>query len=422
MRDVFPLRCELPPDARPALEIVRTLVDAGHEALLAGGCVRDLLLRRKPIDFDIATDAPPDTVCKRFRATRRVGAQFGVVLVRKHRRWVEVATFRTDGPYLDGRRPSTITIADAEHDALRRDFTVNGMFLDPVRMEVIDYVGGRADLELPQLRAIGEPAARFDEDYLRLLRAVRFAAKLDFPIEPATLDAIQSHAPLLARVAAERVHEELRRMLSHPSRQRAWQLIHECGLAGHLWSGAGWEPEQVRRIDTLLSRLSADAPFELALTVIVAAYETRAIQKLACDLTLSNEERDTTLWLVEHRNDLVDPAAPSLATLKQLMAHPAFDALHALTNAGYEDLPDGPQRRQSLAERVRAVPTEAVQPPPLVTGEDLLGRGLEPGPQYKEILDALYVRQLDEELRTRDQALAALDQLLQQRGSNGCAT
>lgn len=415
MKSVFPFRGDLPSAARPALAIVRELVRAGYQGLLAGGCVRDLLLGREPHDFDVATDAPPDAVCRQFRATRRVGAQFGVVLVRKRRRWIEVATFRTDGPYLDGRRPSTVTITDAEHDALRRDFTVNGMFLDPVQMQVIDYVGGQADLDAGLIRAIGDPAARFDEDYLRLLRAVRFAARLDFPIEPATLAAIQGHAPLLARVAPERVHEELRQMLAHPSRRRAWLLIHSCGLGPYLWPGAGWEPQQVRRIDALLARLPAAAPFELALAVLMADHDARAIRKLAVDLTLSNDQRDTTLWLVEHQDDLADPAAPALAALKRLMAHPAFDALRALTVAKYEDLPDGPQRRQALTARVNGIPPAAVQPPPLITGEDLLSRGVTPGPHYKRILDMLYARQLDEELHTRADALAALDRLLEHR-------
>ncbi len=190
MTETFPLAGELPAESAGAVAIVRTLVAAGHRALLAGGCVRDLLLGSPPHDYDVATDAPPERVTTLFSNTRLVGAQFGVVLVKKKRRWIEVATFRTDDVYLDGRRPVRIALSDARHDALRRDFTVNGMFLDPLAREVIDYVGGRPDLAARVIRAIGAPAARFAEDHLRLLRAARFAARLDFALEPVTLAAV----------------------------------------------------------------------------------------------------------------------------------------------------------------------------------------------------------------------------------------
>ncbi|RMF77512.1 MAG: CCA tRNA nucleotidyltransferase, partial [Planctomycetota bacterium] len=195
--------------------------DAGHTALLAGGCVRDLLLGAQPQDFDVATDATPERVCELFRGTRRVGAQFGVVLVRQRRTWVEVATFREDFQYRDGRRPEAIRYSDARHDAQRRDFTINGMFLDPLAAELIDYVGGRFDLSARLVRAVGDPAQRFAEDHLRLLRAVRFAARLGFEIEPTTLDAIRAFGDRLPRVAAERRREELDKMFAHPQRARA---------------------------------------------------------------------------------------------------------------------------------------------------------------------------------------------------------
>ena len=244
MQEVYPFRGALPGAAAAAVATVRALANAGHQALLAGGCVRDLLLGQVPQDYDVATDARPERVVALFRATRQVGAQFGVVLVKKHHRWIEVATFRSDGPYLDGRRPVQVTLSDARHDALRRDFTVNGMFLDPLSLRVIDYVGGQPDLAACLIRAIGEPAARFDEDYLRLLRAVRFAARLGFSIEPATLASIREHAPTLASVAAERVREELEKMFAHPTRCQAWDLLGECGLRPFLWPRAGWTPAQ----------------------------------------------------------------------------------------------------------------------------------------------------------------------------------
>jgi poly(A) polymerase len=395
--------------------IVRRLVDAGHQAVLAGGCVRDLLLGGEPHDYDVATDAPPQRICELFPAARHVGVQFGVVLVKKRRRWVEVATFRVDGPYLDGRRPVSVTLTDAEHDARRRDFTVNGMFLDPLALEVVDYVGGRADLDARVIRAIGEPAARFAEDHLRLLRAVRFAARLGFAIEPNTLAAIQTHAEKLAHVAAERVRDELEKMFAHAARARAWTLLSECGLLPHLWPGAGWPPAAISRIEVLYSRWPADAPAELAFALLLADLPAAEIERIARARTLSNDQREAVLWLVAHQADLDDPQRPTLAELKRLLANPNFADLRTWATARQQDYPDAAQRQAALAARVAAIPAAAVQPPPLVTGDDLLARGVSPGPIYREILDALYTRQLADELVAREQALTVLDQLLKER-------
>jgi poly(A) polymerase len=415
MNEVFPFDKSLPDEAGGAVAIVRTLVEAGHQALLAGGCVRDLLLGLIPQDYDVATAAPPERVSALFRATRHVGAQFGVVLVKKRRRWIEVATFRADGPYLDGRRPIQITLSDARHDALRRDFTINGMFLDPVNQQVVDYVGGRGDLAARLVRAIGDPAQRFDEDYLRLLRAVRFAARLGFVIEPTTHAAIRGRAPTLAKVAAERVREELERMLAHPSRRRAWSLMDECSLLPYLWPGAGWIDQEARAIETFLDRLPPNAPFELALAVLLARRTAPDIEQTARVLTLSNEQRETTLWLVAHQADLDEPDARSLAELKRLMAHGVFHALTMLARARYQDMADASRRRAALDARLAAISPDAVQPPPLVTGDDLLARSVAPGPIYKEVLEALYTQQLNEKLLSRGQALTALDRWLRER-------
>jgi poly(A) polymerase len=421
MCEVVSLEQRLPEEARPAIAIVRTLVDAGHQALLAGGCVRDLLLGHAPQDYDVATDAPPQRVCELFRATRQVGAQFGVVLVKKHRRWIEVATFRTDGPYLDGRRPVQVTLSDARHDALRRDFTVNGMFLDPLKMQVVDYVGGRADLAAQLIRAIGDPAQRFDEDYLRVLRAVRFAARLGFAIESVTRAAIQTHAPTLARVAAERVREELEKMLGHPARWQAWALMHECGLLPYLWSGAEWSPTEVQVVETTLGRLPPETPFELALAVLLAYRTPAQIEAIARALTLSNDQREVTAWLVAHQADLDDPHRPTLAELKRLMAGRAFDALRMLARARYQDMRGGAERSAALDARLQSIPADQVEPLPLVTGDDLLARGVPTGPVYKEILDALYTQQLDEQSTSREQALLKLDDMLRARRGTGDA-
>ena len=416
MSETFAFQDDLPKAAGAAVEIIHNLTAAGHAALLAGGCVRDLLRGSPPKDYDVATDATPDRVCQLFRATRKVGVQFGVVLVRKRRRWIEVATFRSDGPYLDGRHPARVTFSDARQDALRRDFTVNGMFLDPLKGLVIDYVDGRADLEAELIRCIGEPSERFEEDHLRLLRAVRFAARLRFDVEPATFAATQANAPKLLKVAAERVREELEKMLTHPARRQAFKLMEQAGLLPYLWEGAAWQPEQLAAARSLLERLPAEAPFELAFAALVADRRPQEIHTICRALACSNDQREATVWLVRHQADLDQPDAIPLAGLKRLMAHGSFTALRTLAEARYQVLPDGRERGAALERRLAAIAPEAVQPPPLVTGDDLAQRGVEPGPIYKEILDELYTRQLDETVRTHPAALHVLKALLRARG------
>ncbi len=407
---------ELPPDAEAAVAIVRKLVGAGHKALLAGGCVRDLLLGHPPHDYDVATDARPEQILQLFRRTRQVGAQFGVVLIYKFRRWVEVATFRWDGPYLDGRRPSKVVFSDAREDARRRDFTVNGMFFDPLAGQVIDYVAGQPDLQARLIRAIGDPAARFEEDHLRLLRAVRFAARLDFAIEPQTFAAVRTHVAQLAHVAAERVRDELERMLAHPNRLQAFRLMLETGLLAYLWPGAAWSATQIRAAGTLLGLLPESADFELAFAAMVADRPITEIHEIARSLTFSNDQREDVAWLVEHQADLDDPVAIPLAKLKRLMAYRAFGGLRDLALARWVGRPDTVSRRAALEARLAAIPPAEIQPPPLVTGDDLAARGVPPGPVYKDILEALYTRQLNDELLSRATALAAMDELLRQRG------
>ena len=413
----FPLPTELPPAADAAVAIVRRLAERGHVALLAGGCVRDLLLGRHPNDFDVATDARPDQVRRLFRATRLVGAQFGVVLVRKHRRWVEVAAFRADGPYLDGRHPAEVVYSNAREDARRRDFTVNGMFLDPLAGTVSDYVNGQTDLRAGLIRAIGEPAARFEEDHLRLLRAVRFAARLEFTIEPVTLAAIRANADKLAGVAAERIREELAKMLTHPNRRSAFAQLADTGLLPYLWPRAGWQPQQVEVADTLLANLARDVRFDAAFAALVADRPAEEFQTIARALSFSNEDRDNVAWLVEHQADLDNSPGIALSALKRLMAHPAFDSLRQLAEARWATIGDDPQRVAALNTRLATIPPESVAPPPLVTGDDLIARGIEPGPVFKPVLETLYTRQLDETLVSRRAALTALDELLREQGA-----
>ncbi|MGE0481537.1 MAG: CCA tRNA nucleotidyltransferase [Phycisphaerae bacterium] len=404
------------------MEIVRALRAAGGEALLAGGCVRDLLLGLEPHDYDVATNLPPEQVARQFRGTRQVGAAFGVVLVRKHGVWVEVATFRTDGAYRDGRRPESVVFTDAEHDARRRDFTINGMFLDPLAGRVIDYVGGRADLAARVVRAIGDPAVRFAEDHLRLLRAVRFTARFDFALEAATSAALRAAAANLARVAAERTRDELEKILAHAGRARAVRLAAKHGLWNHIRPPFAWRDEQLARAADALERVGATASFELAFAVLVADRGAREIDDLCRDLTFSNEQRERVLWLVGRQDALDVPERISRAALKRLLAHPGAGELRAWAAARFSERADGAARLAELERRIAAIPADAIAPPPLVTGDDLIARGLTPGPRFKELLDGLYTRQLDEELVDRAAALAELERLTTggtERGGGG---
>lgn len=402
----------LPPEAQPAVAVVRTLVAAGFEAYLAGGCVRDLLLGTVPQDYDVATSAPPERVTALFRRTRQVGAAFGVVLVQSLGRWVEVATFREDGDYHDGRRPAVVHLSDARHDAARRDFTVNGMFLDPQAGMLHDYVGGRADLVARRLSAIGNPAARFAEDHLRLLRAVRFAARLGFVLAEPTAAAILQHAPRLTDVAAERVRDELQRMLTHPSRAIAWALLGNCGLRPYLWPGAQWAAAQAESALVTLEALPANASFELSLAVLLSDRGATELEQICRALTLSNDERAAVLWLVAQQAACDDPAVLSLAELKRLCAHPHWLDLWQWMAVRLTAQSDGAARYTMLRERIAAIAPQDIAPAPWITGSDLLAAGLTAGPAFKDILNVLYTAQLNEELPDRSAALQRMEALV----------
>lgn len=388
-----------------AEEIVRTLRDAGHEALFAGGCVRDLLLNSPPTDIDVATSARPEQVLKLFRRTRAVGKQFGVVLVRRGGHEIEVATFRTDASYSDGRHPDAVHYGTAREDAQRRDFTINGMFFDPLDLRVIDYVEGQRDLQRRVVRAIGDPRQRFAEDHLRLLRAVRFAARLGFDIDPATWEAVFETAPMLRRVSAERIADELSRMLTAATRCRAWALLAKSRLVEHLWPGAERLAGRVGRIAALLAPLPDEVSFELVLAILALpdSDEARAV----CDaLRASNAVKRSVVWLVDHHADLERPEGVSVARLKRLMADPAFDELLLLLRARLLADGRGDDVWRVMRDRTGAIAPRDVAPPPLLTGDDLIAMGVPPGPRYKRILDAVYDAQLNGEIADSDAAAA----------------
>ncbi|MEX0718929.1 MAG: CCA tRNA nucleotidyltransferase [Planctomycetaceae bacterium] len=390
-----------------AVEVVRRLREAGHVALWAGGCVRDFLLGRTPKDYDVATDARPEQVRELFgkRRTRAVGASFGVILVHGSRDAgdIEVATFRTEGPYSDSRRPDSVAFATAEEDARRRDFTINGIFYDPLEQRVLDYVGGEEDLGRAIVRAIGDPRARMTEDKLRLLRAVRFAATLDFELESATAEAVREMAPQLHLVSAERIAQELKRMLVDPHRMRAVRLARDLGLLAEIVPELFAGKIDLEPTFHLLQHL--DEPrFELALAGLLHTVPEYA-GEICRRLRLSNHETDAVVWMSEHRDALDDAATLSKSRLKRLMAHPLFDDLLRLERVKL--LAHGADLAPVLfcEEYLRTTPREEIDPPPLVGGADLITLGLAPGPRFKEILETLRDAQLEGTLTTRAEGL-----------------
>ena len=406
---------DLASDARRfAVSVVHRLREAGHEALWAGGCVRDLLLGVAAKDYDVATSARPEAVRRLFRRTIPVGISFGVVRVLgTGGAEVEVATFRTDASYSDGRHPDAVTFSTPREDALRRDFTINGMFYDPLDERIHDYVGGREDLQRRVLRAIGDPRQRLAEDKLRLLRAVRFAARFGLDIDPATCDAIRATADQLGVVSAERVLMELRLILAPPTRGTALELVRSLNLVDPVFpeisTTLGKEPNW-RRTVRILGHWRSDVSLPLALCGLLATRPgatasvdaERILRRLKC----SNEDRDRAVWLATRRDDLAQAPRKPLALLKRLFAHPGFDELLRYRDALDADSPDGSPDDAEYTRRLRDGMTAAeFDPPPLLTGIDLIAAGLRPGPRFKELLERVRDEQLDEELTSKDEAL-----------------
>ncbi len=401
-----------PPGQTPAVRIVERLRTAGHVALLAGGCVRDLLLGASPKDFDVATDATPAQVVATFPRTRTVGAKFGVVLVRLGGVDVEVATFRSDGTYSDGRHPDKIEFSGPREDAQRRDFTINGMFYDPATREVIDYVGGQADLKAGVIRAIGEPQRRFAEDHLRMLRAVRFAARFGFEIESSTLAAIRTHAAELRGISAERIRQELDLILGHDSRARGWALLRAAGLDPYLIPGLEWDDESFARAYGRLEKLPPAISLSAALAAVVCEWEPRRLADICHEATYSNHVVRDIGWFVEHVPPLLSPDELELADVKLLLADVRCADLMELARAEYavRHCPAEPLDR--LAARMATIEPERVSPPRLLTGDDLIGWRVPKGPAYARVLEAVYRAQLNETISTREEAAALAQRLL----------
>ena len=395
-----------------ALWVLKRLRQAGHEALLAGGCVRDMLLGRKCSDYDIATSAAPDEVRRLFKRVLMIGAKFGVVMVIHNHRQVEVTTFRSDLSYSDGRRPDGVRFTTARQDALRRDFTINGMFYDPTADEVIDYVGGRKDLDRRIIRTIGSPDRRFAEDYLRMIRAVRFAVRLNFAIDKATARAIARHAGKISTISGERICDELSKMLSCESAGLAVETLGRVGLApavlGELFEAEGRWERAVRRVDTV----SAHHDTVLAMGALLGELAPNAISRIIRRWGASNELKNALRWLAENMGRWRDAADMELCGFKRLMANEHFDRLTVLWRFE-ERTADGHNKLcRRIAARAKSIPPGQVAPRPMVTGGDLMKMGLSEGPRLGKIASDLYDAQLNEEFASRRGALAAARKLI----------
>ncbi len=437
-----------------AIAIVERLRAAGYDAYFAGGCVRDLLLGHEPADFDIATSARPDTVLAMFPRTFAVGAHFGVVLVADtldgHEIVTEVATFRSDNAYSDGRRPDSVRFSDsAEEDVIRRDFTINGMLLDPqvfretgaLEPAVLDYVGGRADLAARLIRAIGDPARRFAEDKLRMLRAVRFAARFAFELEAETEAAIRRFASDIRQVSCERIRDELTRMLTEGRARRAFELLDRTGLLREVlpeidrMHGIEQPPEYHPEGDVfthtmiLLEQLAAGVSPTLAWGALLhdvgkpATFQpgpgrirfnghvevgVRIAEDIARRLRFSNEETSQIVSLVENHMRFGDVEKMKPSTLKRFFRLPDFPehlALHRMDClASHRDL----SLYEFAKSRYETIPEHEVRPAPLITGRDLIDAGYHPGPRFKEFLALAEDAQLEGSIHTREEALALI--------------
>lgn len=438
-----------------AVNIVHTLRQQGHQAYFVGGCVRDLLLKLEPADYDVATSATPDDVMQIFPDSYDVGAQFGVVLVpgssaplpsheKDFATDIEVATFRSDMGYSDGRHPDQVRFSkDPRQDVQRRDFTINGLLLDPITNEVLDFVGGRADLEARIIRTIGEPSLRFAEDKLRMLRAVRFAARFDYEIDPGTFRAIQKLAPQIRQVSRERVRDELTKMLTEGHARSAFLRLDQVGLLHEVlpeieaMKGVEQPPQFHPEGDVfvhtllLLDKLGAGGPPTLAWGALLHDVGKPATFRVAPDrirfdghvdvgvrmaaeicrrLRFSNHDTEQILALVERHMRFAHAQRMSESTFKKFVRMPHFDEhleLHRIDcQSSHGDL----ATYQFIRERISALPPEAVRPAPLITGDDLIAAGYEPGPKFKQILSAVEDGQLEGRLQNRDQAMNLVSQ------------
>jgi putative nucleotidyltransferase with HDIG domain len=434
-------------------QVCATLRGAGYLALLAGGCVRDLLFGRDPVDYDVATDATPEQVMAIFPDSLAVGAQFGVVQVQRDGSKVEVATFRADVGYSDGRHPDGVVYTKSpQQDVQRRDFSINGLLMRPETGEVLDFVGGQADLRAGVIRAIGEPDRRFGEDKLRLMRAVRFAARFGFAIESETLAAIRRHASKVTTVSAERLRDELTKLLTEGAARRGFQLLDDTGLLAKIlpevaaMKGIAQPPQYHPEGDVwthslmMIEGLPAGCSPTLAWGVLLhdvgkpptfrPVQETgdrirfdghvdvgvRMAEKICRRFRFSNEETEQILALIANHMRFKDVERMKPATLKRFVRLPRFDehmALHRLDCLSSHRRLDAYEFVEHL---IKETPREVIHPPRLLTGEDLIELGYQPGPVFSEILRTVEDAQLEGEVQTKEQARELVRRKFRARG------
>ena len=424
-----------------ALDIVLRLQDAGFVAYWVGGCVRDQWLGQEPQDYDVATSARPEHIERLFPKTFAVGKQFGVIIAVEQDHHFQIATFRAESDYQDGRHPSQVTFSDAQADARRRDFTINGLFYDPVRQQLFDWVGGEADLRKRIVRTIGPPQERFSEDHLRLLRAVRFAAQLDFEIDPETMAAVQANAAKILTVSVERVREELIRLFRPEHASRGLDLLQESGLlqqilpeiaaTSHCEQSPDYHPEGsvYNHIRLMLSLLPADASASLPWTVLLhdvgkvstserdpatgsihfyghEKVSAEIAENLLQRLKFPRKQMDEIIACVRQHMQFKDVPQMRKATLRRLLLRPTFPLeleLHRLDCLGSHNRLDNYQFLVDQAEQLKQQPSIR---PSLITGDDLLALGLKTSPAVGALLAEIREKQLQDELKTREEALA----------------
>lgn len=426
-----------------ATSVVATLCNSGFIAYFAGGCVRDQLMEIPPKDYDIATNATPSEIAKLFPRHRMVGAHFGVVLVHHNGMDFEVATFREDGSYGDGRRPDNVCFSTPEKDAQRRDFTINGLFENPVDGEVIDFVDGRQDINARCIRAIGNPIERFEEDYLRLLRAIRFAARFEFDIEPKTWTALCDQSSKVTKISMERVREELRQILIHPNRLRGFDLLVDSGIMAQVLpeilvlqdceQPPEFHPEGDVFVHTriMLDMLPNDASETLVWAVLlhdIAKPATRTVdddgrirfnghdkagaamaEEILRRLKSPNALINDVAEMVSHHMNFMNVTNMKRSTLRRFMGRPTFNdeiELHRVDCGSSNGITEN---YEYVLEKQREFANEPVIPPPLITGKDLILRGWKPGPAMGKQLTEFQNMQLDGVLANRESAIAHLD-------------
>ena len=394
------------------IEIVKKLRNEGYQAYFAGGCVRDMLIGRKAKDYDVATNAVPSQVLELFPRTLEIGAQFGVIIVVKNKATVEVATFRSEEKYEDGRHPEKVKFTNVREDALRRDFTINGLYYDPIEDKVMDFVNGQADIKRKIIRAIGNPQERFTEDYLRILRAIRFSSQLDFEIEDETFKAVVANAEMLKNISKERIAAELEGILTSDGRIKGIELLLKSKIDSIIFKGISSQ-----NIKDSLATLGA-IENNISLTLALAAILSRCNIKIAiCNcksFKLSNHQLKEIKFVLENINVLNSDI--SLSRLKCLLKEDAFKKLCQLQKAIIKALDLPSKKFEATIKRAAEIPSDKISPVPLLNGNEIMAMGVQGGPELGLLAKKMYHAQLEEDITTPEQARRWINKRLKKIG------